>query len=47
MADKVLVLKDGRKVEYGRAEDVLNHPQDAYTQRLLSAVPVLRRSDHL
>ena len=47
MADKVLVLKDGRKVEYGRAEDVLNHPQDAYTQRLLSAVLVLRRSDHL
>ena len=47
MADKVLVLKDGRKVEYGRAEDVLNRPQDAYTQRLLSAVPVLRRSDHL
>ena len=47
MADTVLVLKDGRKVEYGRAEDVLNHPQDAYTQRLLSAVPVLRRPDHL
>lgn len=47
MADTVLVLKDGRKVEYGKTEEVLNHPQDAYTQRLLSAVPALRRPDHL
>ncbi len=44
MADTVLVLKDGKKVEYGKAEEVLNDPQDAYTQKLLSAVPVLRRS---
>ena len=44
MADTVLVLKDGKKVEYGKAEKVLNDPQDAYTQKLLSAVPVLRRS---
>ena len=46
MADTVLVLKDGKKVEYGKAEDVLNHPQNAYTQQLLSAVPVLRREEH-
>ena len=46
MADTVLVLKDGKKVEYGKAEDVLNHPQDAYTQKLLSAVPVLRRKEY-
>ena len=44
MADTILVLKDGKKVEYGKAEEVLNDPQDAYTQKLLSAVPVLRRS---
>ena len=46
MADTVLVLKEGKKVEYGKAEDVLNHPQDAYTQKLLSAVPVLRRKEN-
>ena len=46
MADTVLILKDGKKVEYGKAEDVLNHPQNAYTQQLLSAVPVLRREEH-
>lgn len=44
MADRVLVLKDGKKVEYGKAEEVLNHPQEGYTQKLLSAVPVLRRN---
>lgn len=43
MADNVLVLQDGNKREYGSAVDVLKHPQDAYTRKLLSAVPKLRR----
>ena len=43
MADTILVLKDGKTVEYGNAKEVLNHPQNAYTQKLLSAVPVLQR----
>ncbi len=45
MADTILVLKDGKTVEYGNAKDVLNHPQSAYTQQLLSAVPVLQRKE--
>ena len=44
MADTVLVLKDGRKMEYGPAKEVLEHPQNDYTKELLSAVPKLRRS---
>lgn len=44
MADKVLVLKDGRTVEYGRTRQVLDAPENAYTQKLMSAVPRLRRS---
>lgn len=43
MADSILVLKDGNTMEYGNAEDILNHPQNEYTQKLLSAVPRLRR----
>jgi len=43
MADSVLVLQNGCMKEYGRAEDVLNHPKDDYTKKLLSAVPRLRR----
>ena len=44
MADKVLVLKDGRTVEYGETRQVLQNPQTAYTRALLSAVPRLRRT---
>lgn len=44
MADTILVLKDGRVMEYGEAKRVLQNPQNAYTRRLLSAVPRLRRT---
>ncbi|RKJ06931.1 ABC transporter ATP-binding protein [bacterium D16-54] len=43
MADTVLVLKDGRVVEYGPAKQVLCFPKKEYTQSLLAAVPRLRR----
>ena len=43
MADTVLVLKNGKTVEYGTADRVLNHPQDPYTRKLLEAVPKLQR----
>lgn len=44
MADTVLVLKDGRIMEYGPAQQILQAPQDAYTRKLLAAVPRLRRA---
>lgn len=44
MADTVLVLRRGEVMEYGRAEQVLKNPQNAYTKQLLAAVPVLRRN---
>ncbi len=43
MADRVLVLKDGRVVECGRAPEVLDRPRTAYTRALLDAAPRLRR----
>ncbi len=43
MADKVLVMKDGKMVEYGDAKQVLERPQELYTQKLMAAVPRLRR----
>ena len=45
MADTVLVLKDGKTVEYGDAGMVLNDPQDPYTKKLLSVVPRLKRKE--
>ena len=43
MADTVLVLQHGKKMEYGPAKSVLENPQNEYTKELLSAVPKLRR----
>ena len=43
MADNVLVLKDGKAVEYGKTGDILTNPQADYTKALLAAVPRLRR----
>ena len=43
LADNVLVLKDGKCVEYGRCDQVLTNPQADYTKALLAAVPRLRR----
>ena len=40
LADKVLVMKDGRMVEQGRTTTVLHRPQEEYTKQLLAAAPV-------
>ncbi|HET9647046.1 MAG TPA: ATP-binding cassette domain-containing protein, partial [Microlunatus sp.] len=41
MADRVLVMKDGRIVESGTADEIFNRPIEAYTVQLLNAVPHL------
>ena len=41
MADRILVMKNGRPVEYGPADDVIRCPQTDYTRMLLAAVPRL------
>lgn len=44
MADQVLVLKDGRAVEYGPADRVLNHPVAEYTKLILDAEPRITKA---
>ena len=44
MADRVVVMKDGRIVESGDTRDVLEHPVQEYTKKLMAAVPKLRRN---
>lgn len=41
MADDIMVMRNGRVVEYGKAEDVIYHPKEDYTKMLLAAVPTL------
>ena len=44
LADEIAVMKNGRLVEAGPAERVLEHPEHEYTRTLLAAVPRLARA---
>ncbi len=44
LAHRIAVMKAGRIVEEGPASQVMNSPQDPYTQRLLASVPRIRTS---
>jgi oligopeptide transport system ATP-binding protein len=37
MADTILVMKDGQVVEQGESENLIRHPREDYTRRLLAA----------
>jgi ABC-type microcin C transport system duplicated ATPase subunit YejF len=37
MADHILVMKDGRLVEEGAPDRVMDHPREDYTRRLMAA----------
>lgn len=39
MADRIVVMKDGKKVEEGKTKEVLNHPKEEYTMKLIASVP--------
>ena len=40
LSHRIAVMQNGRLVEVGNRDQILKNPQDPYTQRLLSAVPV-------
>ena len=45
LCTRVAVMQKGRIVEEGETEQVFNHPQDPYTQRLIAAIPTRRKID--
>ncbi|MDR0837141.1 MAG: ABC transporter ATP-binding protein [Propionibacteriaceae bacterium] len=45
MADRIIVMKDGKVVEHGTAEQIFYAPQHPYTKALLKAVPHLGTSN--
>ncbi len=40
LAHRIVVMRNGRIVEEGTRDEILRSPRDAYTQRLIAAVPV-------
>ena len=46
IADRVVVMKDGKLVESGTVDSVLNHPTQDYTKLLLENIPSLRFVDY-
>ena len=41
LCDTVVVMKDGRIVESGAVDEILNQPRHDYTKRLIAAAPVV------
>ena len=39
ISDRIMVMKNGRIIETGTADDVIFYPQETYTKELLNAVP--------
>lgn len=39
MADRIIVMKNGKIVEMAEADELYSHPKDPYTQNLISAIP--------
>jgi ABC-type oligopeptide transport system ATPase subunit len=41
LADSICVMENGKIVERGTVDEIFDHPKEAYTRRLLSAIPSL------
>src|SRR5690606_32352152 len=39
MADRIIVMNNGKIVEEGYPENIFDHPQQAYTRKLIEAIP--------
>jgi ABC-type dipeptide/oligopeptide/nickel transport system ATPase component len=39
IADRVMVMYQGKLVEQGDTEEIFGHPREAYTQSLLASIP--------
>lgn len=42
LSDRIMVMRQGRLVEIGEADEVFNQPTDKYTQELINAIPRIK-----
>jgi peptide/nickel transport system ATP-binding protein len=40
MSDRILVMKDGKIVESGDADEIYDHPKTDYTKQLIASIPI-------
>ena len=40
MADRLIVMKNGKIVEIGEADEIYQNPQSEYTLNLLGSIPI-------
>ena len=40
MSDRILVMKDGKIVESGDADEIYQHPKTEYTKQLIASIPI-------
>jgi peptide/nickel transport system ATP-binding protein len=41
MSDRIIVMKDGKIIEIGPADQIYSNPQSSYTQNLINSIPIL------
>ncbi|MEW6557763.1 MAG: hypothetical protein AB1349_10470 [Elusimicrobiota bacterium] len=41
VADEIIIMQNGKIIEYGNPNQILNSPKNFYTQKLVSSIPVL------
>ena len=41
LADRIIIMHDGKSVETGTTDEILHHPKHAYTKSLIAAIPKL------
>ncbi|WP_323039448.1 ABC transporter ATP-binding protein [Gemmobacter sp.] len=44
IADRIMVMNAGKVVETGTVADIIRHPKQDYTQRLIASIPTISRS---
>ncbi len=41
VSDNIAIMQNGKIIEYGQSEKIMNRPENPYTQKLISAIPVM------